>query len=295
MKNYTQNSEEMNWPWVESPFFTELLKNQDLTEEQKDLATKFNKDGYVIIDLGLTDDEIEQCKLDVNFLNNKDDANIQNPRYHYSQGKRIFEAWKECESLLELANHPKVYETLKMLYKREPYPFQTITFNYGSNQPLHSDTIHFDSMPQRWLSAVWVALEDMTENNGSLLYVPGSHKLPIFDFYDLKLKCAGFDDQFDSYAEYEEFIRKLVEVGNLKTEPLICKKGQALIWSANLIHGGDIIRDPNSTRYSQVTHYYYDDCDVYHSPMFSERWKGKFAHKDLVSKNIRDHKINKND
>ena len=136
-----------------------------------------------------------------------------------------------------------------------------------------------------------MALEDMTELNGSLIYVPGSHKLPIFDFYDLKLKCAGFDDQFESYTEYEEFIRKLVEVGDLKTEPLICKKGQALIWAANLIHGGDIIRDPNSTRYSQVTHYYYDDCDVYHSSMFSEKWKGKFAHKDLKNKNIRDHKI----
>ena len=34
MKNYTQNSEEMNWPWVESPFFSELLKNQNLTDEE---------------------------------------------------------------------------------------------------------------------------------------------------------------------------------------------------------------------------------------------------------------------
>ena len=45
MKNYTQNSEEMNWPWVESPFFSELLKNQDLTDEQKELATKYSTDG----------------------------------------------------------------------------------------------------------------------------------------------------------------------------------------------------------------------------------------------------------
>ena len=295
MRNFKQNYEEMNWPWVESPFFNELINHQNLTDKEKEIAMKLNKDGYVILDLGLTEDQLENFKKEIDVLNDKDTIITQDNGYHYSKGKRIFEGWKESEMLQSLSLNPIIIDTLKMLYKREPYPFQTITFNYGSNQPLHSDTIHFDSMPQRWLSAVWVALEDMTENNGSLLYVPGSHKLPIFDFYDLKLKCAGFDDQFDSYAEYEEFIRKLVEVGNLKTEPLICKKGQALIWSANLIHGGDIIRDPNSTRYSQVTHYYYDDCDVYHSPMFSERWKGKFAHKDLVSKNIRDHKINKND
>ena len=295
MKNYKQDSDAMNWPWFESPFFNELIKHQDLTEEQKELVYKLNRDGYIVLDLGLTDEQINNFKKEIDRLNDRDTVVTQADGYHYSIGKRIFEGWKESEMLQSLSLNPIVMDTLRLFYKREPYPFQTITFNYGSNQPLHSDTIHFDSMPQRWLSAVWVALEDMTENNGSLLYVPGSHKLPIFDFYDLKLKCAGFDDQFDSYAEYEEFIRKLVEVGNLKTEPLICKKGQALIWSANLIHGGDIIRDPNSTRYSQVTHYYYDDCDVYHSPMFSERWKGKFAHKDLVSKNIRDHKINKNE
>jgi ectoine hydroxylase-related dioxygenase (phytanoyl-CoA dioxygenase family) len=183
-----------------------------------------------------------------------------------------------------------VFDTLRMLYKREPYPFQTITFNYGSNQPLHSDLIHFDSVPHRWLSAIWVALEDMTDQNGSLIYVPGSHKLPIFDFYDLKIKVPEYGKQFDSYAEYEEFVRQLVEVNELEVKPLICKKGQALLWSANLIHGGDIIRDPNSTRYSQVTHYYYDDCDVYYSPMFSEAWKGKFSEKDISKKNIRDYK-----
>ena len=34
------------------------------------------------------------------------------------------------------------------------------------------------------------------------------------------------------------------------------KRGQALIWAANLLHGGDPIGDPQSTRYSQVTHHY---------------------------------------
>jgi ectoine hydroxylase-related dioxygenase (phytanoyl-CoA dioxygenase family) len=192
--------------------------------------------------------------------------------------------------LQSLSLNSNVLDTLKMLYKREPYPFQTITFNYGSNQPLHSDLIHFDSIPHRWLTAAWVALEDMTNENGSLIYVPGSHKLPIFDFYDLKIKVPEYGKQFDSYGEYEEFIRQLVEVNELEVKPLICKKGQALLWSSNLIHGGDIIRNPNSTRYSQVTHYYYDDCDVYYSPMFSEAWKGKFSEKDISKKNIRNHK-----
>jgi hypothetical protein len=293
MRNFKQNHEEMNWPWVESPFFNELIKHQELTDEQRELAIKLNKDGYVILDLGLTDEQIDAFKTEIDTLNDRDTVVTQADGYHYSKGKRIFEGWKDSEMLQSLSLNPVVMDALRLLYKKEPYPFQTITFNYGSNQPLHSDLIHFDSMPRRWLTAVWVALEDMTNYNGSLLYVPGSHKLPIFDFYDLKVKVPEYGKQFDSYAEYEEFIRQLVEVQELEVKPLICKKGQALVWSANLIHGGDIIRDPNSTRYSQVTHYYYDDCDVYYSPMFSESWKGDFKTKDLTGKNIREFKHTK--
>lgn len=290
MKNYKENSELMNWPWVESPFFNDLIKNSNLTNEEKEIAIKFNKDGYIVLDLGLTDEEIERLKTEIDELNSKDDTTTQAGGYHYSKGKRIFEGWKDSKLLQSLSLNDKVFNILRMLYRKEPYPFQTITFNYGSNQPLHSDLIHFDSLPHRWLTAVWVALEDMTENNGSLLYVPKSHKLPIFDFYDLKINVPEYGKQFDSYAEYEEFIRQLVSSNELEVLPLHCKKGQALIWSANLIHGGDIIRDPNSSRYSQVTHYYFEGCDVYYSPMFSESWKGKFSEKNIKEKNIKEYK-----
>ncbi len=290
MKNYKENSELMNWPWVESPFFNDLIKNSNLTNEEKEIAIKFNQDGYIVLDLGLTDEEIERLKTEIDELNSKDDITTQAGGYHYSKGKRIFEGWKDSKLLQSLSLNDKVFKILRMLYRKEPYPFQTITFNYGSNQPLHSDLIHFDSLPHRWLTAVWVALEDMTENNGSLLYVPKSHKLPIFDFYDLKINVPEYGKQFDSYAEYEEFIRQLVSSNELEVQPLHCKKGQALVWAANLIHGGDIIRDPNSSRYSQVTHYYFEGCDVYYSPMFSEAWKGKFSEKNIKEKNIKEYK-----
>jgi hypothetical protein len=293
MRNFKQNHEEMNWPWVESPFFNELIKHQSLDEKNTELAKKFNEDGYVILDLNLSDEQIESFRNEIDTMNGNDEIKTQEGGYHYSKGKRIFEGWKDSELLQSLSLNSIVLDTLRMLYKKEPYPFQTITFNYGSNQPLHSDLIHFDSLPHRWLTAVWVALEDMTEQNGSLVYVPKSHKLPIFDFYDLKVKVPEYGKQFDSYSEYEEFIRQLVEVNELEVKPLTCKKGQALVWAANLIHGGDIIRDPNSTRYSQVTHYYYDDCDTYYSPMFSEAWKGQYSHKDISKKNIREFKHKK--
>lgn len=286
MKNYKNEIEATNWPWCESPFFYELLKQQNLSTEDEQFVTDFHEKGYAIIDLNLSNDEINNIINEINELNSKDDTKVQETGYHYSKGKRIFEGWRESKILKNLSLNEIVLNKLRLLYSKQPVPFQTITFNYGSNQPLHSDVIHFHTMPHRWLAATWVALEDMDETNGTLVYVPGSHKLPIFDFYDLKIKAPEYGKQFDSYAEYENFIQQLVDTKQLKTEPLVCKAGQALIWAANLIHGGMEITDPSRSRYSQVTHYYFEGCDKYFSPMFSEAWMGKFAEKNLKEKNF---------
>ena len=47
------------------------------------------------------------------------------------------------------------------------------------------------------------------------------------------------------------------------------KKGQAIIWASNLLHGGEKILRPGASRHSQVTHYFFDDC-VYYSPRLSD-------------------------
>lgn len=286
MKSYKTDIDATNWPFCESPFFYELLDEQNLSDDDRKFVIDFHENGYGIIDLELGDSDILEIREEIDRLNAREDTKVQASGYHYSKGKRIFEGWRESKILKSLSLNENVLQKLNMLYHRTPIPFQTITFNYGSNQPLHSDTIHFHSMPHRWLSAVWVALEEMDENNGSLVYIPKSHKLAIFDFYDLKIKAPEYGKQFDSYAEYENFISQLVETKQLKTETLICKPGQALIWAANLIHGGSEIKDKTRSRYSQVTHYYFEGCDKYFSPMFSEAWMGKFSEKNLTEKNF---------
>ena len=50
------------------------------------------------------------------------------------------------------------------LYGREPFPFQTLNFPYGSRQHYHSDAVHFNSLPKGFMCGVWVALEDIHED-----------------------------------------------------------------------------------------------------------------------------------
>jgi len=289
--NYKTDFDGMDLPWVESPFFYDLLESGDFTNEEASLATHFHEEGYVVLDLGLDDDFIDNTIVEINNKIKSDDFKSQESGYHYSEHPRLFEAWKWSHNILSLAKNKKVIDVLNFLYKRNPLPFQTINFVGGAQQPLHSDTIHFSSVPQRWLGVAWIALEDVDEENGTLMYVPKSHKLPIFEFSNMKIEVPKYGEQFDAYSKYEKFVEKLVETKGLERKTFTAKKGQALIWSANLFHGSIPIKDSNRTRYSQATHYYFDGCSHYYSPMFSDTLRGELSMKNLDEKDIINYEI----
>jgi len=273
----------MNIPWVESPLFNKILDSSDMTEEMREIALKFNKDGYVIVDLGLDEQLIEKLKADIMEKDSKHQENF----YHYSDSPRVFEAWKHSEAVRTIANHPKIIEIIEFLYARRALPFQTINFIKGSNQPIHSDAIHFHTIPYNWVAASWVALEDMDEQNGTLIYCPGSHKLPILDFKSMNLEPTKYGEQAENYKKYEEYIEQIIESNKFEKKIFNAKKGQALIWAANLLHGGLEVIDQKRTRWSQATHYYFEGCEHYYTPMFSDPFNNKYSLKDIKSKNIR--------
>ncbi|WP_293076318.1 phytanoyl-CoA dioxygenase family protein [Okeania sp. SIO3B5] len=258
----------MNVPLVDSLFFEQIFSQLTLDKDTKKLVKQFAEQGYVIIDdLGIeniaeTTDKIVKDLTPIYGEKGKvESAWI----YH----DRIQDAWTFNQDVKKIATSPKIINLLKILYQREPIPFQTLNFKLGTQQSTHSDSIHFNSMPARFMCGVWVALEDIDANNGPLHYYPGSHKLPIFDLNDLGITGSYQNKPYDVYPIYEEFLQSLIEHNGLEKVELYVKKGQALIWAANLLHGGSPVLDKNRTRHSQVTHYYFSDC-MYYIPLLSD-------------------------
>ena len=252
----------INLPWVESPFFEELLKSKRLSEEQTRLVREYHDNGYVVIPgllpqslIDKTKDDAEKKAFDPGF-----------PLKTQRDETRVQDFWRASEATKELAGYPKVLEILELLYERPAIPFQTLSFRVGTQQKAHSDTIHFSSLPAKFMCGVWVALEDITDENGPVFYYPGSHRLAEYNYADIKktAETASYED----YKEYEDFIEKLVEVNKLEKKKFLAKKGDMLIWSSNIIHGGSPVTKAGSTRWSQVTHYFFEDC-YYYTPMLS--------------------------
>ena len=281
IKNFKTDKNALTLPWTESPFFYDLLESSNLTDEERQMAIKFHEKGYLIIDLELTDEFLGEVINDMYGAIKRDSVKLQAEFYTYSDSPRIFEEWRNSDNIKDLCLHPKLIKTLEFLYNKEAFPFSTINFIKGSNQPLHSDTIHFHTIPQLWMSGVWVALEDTTTENGTLNIVPGSHKWGVYDYQSLGLPHPDEyeDGEKNNYRIYEDLIRGLVEAHNVDVVPVPLKKGQALIWAANLLHGGMQIVDENSTRLTQAIHYFYKDCTKYYHPMFSNVYEGNYAKK----------------
>jgi hypothetical protein len=81
-------------------------------------------------------------------------------------------------ALCSVMRHPNVMRWVKLLLGREPAPFQTITCHKGSQQGVHSDSIHMTTYPLGYLAAAWVAFEDIHPDSGPLVFYPGSHRWP---------------------------------------------------------------------------------------------------------------------
>ena len=148
--------------------------------------------------------------------------------------------------------------------EREPKPLQTIAAHKGSQQGLHSDSIHMTTYPLGYLTAAWIAFEDIDPASGPLVYYPGSHRLPYVFSKDVGITEEDFKTKgYGPYRDrYEPYIRSLTE----KLEPhyFHAKKGDVLIWHANLIHGGAARRDMALSRKSVVCHFFVKSAFVYH-------------------------------
>lgn len=284
INKYFTDKNSLDIPWIESPFFYSILEHSNLTEDQKKLCSDFYENGYVVVDLNLKDDDISPILHDMYDALNDDSTVFHADHFTYTDAKRIFEGWKQSDHIANLTLHPKLIDTLNTLYGREPFPFSTINFIKGSNQPLHSDVVHFHTIPNLWMCGVWVALEDVDETNGSLKIVPGSHKWEVYEYNNLKLPHPDTIENGEAvtYKEYETFIESLVQNNGIDPYVVKLKKGQALIWAANMLHGGSNIEgvtDLNKTRLTQAIHYFFGGCEQYYHPMFSEKTKAKYATK----------------
>ena len=256
-----------DFPDKESRAWLDLQDSSQIAETKKEFLNFSNNiqesiklwstNGFLILNNFFDDVTILQ-------INNEIELLLNTGRIKFENGGKIMFANKKSELIKNITLNKRLCSILSFLLGKEVIPFQTINFIKGSEQRGHSDSIHMTTYPLGYLIAVWIALEDITDECGPLFYYPESHKLPFVLNNDFNTGETFLFLGKKNYGDYENVMEENVIKKGFKKKVFLARRGDAFIWHANLVHGGSPILNKNLTRKSMVIHYFAKDVIKYH-------------------------------
>jgi phytanoyl-CoA hydroxylase len=179
------------------------------------------------------------------------------------RGTRIVDAFAVMPEARRLFASRRLMAFLTAIFDEDPLLFQSLSFDQGSEQGLHQDTAYVVVDRPLELAACWIALEDVKPGAGELMYVPGSHRFDDFDFGGKK-HWSPVEDGNDRHQEWARWIYTEAQRRALPVQRFLARRGDVLVWHADLAHGGSPIVDPTLTRQSLVGHF----CPVARRPHY---------------------------
>ncbi|MEO5961666.1 MAG: phytanoyl-CoA dioxygenase family protein, partial [Opitutaceae bacterium] len=259
------------YPWLDRPDWPQALAGKaarrEISPADAKLGEKWARDGYIVLEGCIAPAALDRVWAEY-------EAAARNGVIHLEPALRADDPFPEryldphlkIPALCSIMRDPEILRCVRLFMEREPAPFQTIMSHKGSEQGAHSDTIHMTTYPLGYLTAAWIAFEDINPDCGPLVYYPGSHRLPYVFSKDVGIPAGEFGRSgYKLYHErYEPEILRLLEEHHLAPSYFHAKKGDVLIWHANLIHGGSPRRNLRLTRKAMVAHYFVHGAVTYH-------------------------------
>jgi ectoine hydroxylase-related dioxygenase (phytanoyl-CoA dioxygenase family) len=229
----------------------------NISDRARESLLSFDDQGFAIIDHYLSIQQADAVNAEIGRL-------LEQRKLKLNERNKIMFAIHASSLIWNTGNNENLKEVLSVLLGGKAILFQSINFLKGSEQATHSDSIHMTTFPLGGLLGVWIALEDITEENGPLHYYPGSHKLPYYLNSDYGNEGNAFFLGNKSYTDYENMIAERIKAQKMEKVKFFAKKGDLIIWHANLFHGGDPHLNKEKTRKSMVFHYFNEDAICYH-------------------------------
>lgn len=191
---------------------------------------------------------------------------------------RIVNLHSQSEIFRQLFTRNRSLSVIDHCFGKKATVYTSLTFQVGTQQPIHRDIPVFRTSPDARYFGMWVALEDVDDNNGPLMVIRKGHRTALVDPYALaqslcpNLKNMSNEDlQKEMWEPYQEKIHaKCLEQG-LSIDKIQVRKGDTVIWHALLPHGGSKILDAKRTRYSCVFHVVPGRTPVYQADVFFKK------------------------
>jgi phytanoyl-CoA hydroxylase len=252
--------------WIDEPNWLDVLARKrwsgEFSEELCGRIFRFVRDGYIIIPQAVPADLLDRLDGEIENLWSAPPAGLLIETYEpdnrlkhhppviaYRAGvTKLLDIYAFSATARAAIANPPAMEFLRAIFAARPKAMQSLSFWNGSQQAIHKDTayVRVDTGAMR-LAATWLALEDVEAGTGELEYYIGSHRAAEFMF-DGESRWMEYKPD-----EHPAFLRSLHEDAQRFGHPrgsFLGRKGDLLIWHADLAHGGAQITKPGRTRRS---------------------------------------------
>lgn len=191
--------------------------------------TTYKEKGWLVPDYRLSDELLADMRAEYQVLleNNKhltSDIMLAPHQTNGSQGVVGSEKW------LEFATHPDLMEIAGQLIGEDIVLWGTTIFGKpaqsGKETPWHQDGDYYPIRPLETLT-LWIPLDDVTEENGPMRFIPGSHKAHELVSHSW---VEGGNKTINLVTDSEHF-------NEANSEDLILEAGQVSFHDVYMIHG----------------------------------------------------------
>jgi phytanoyl-CoA hydroxylase len=231
--------------------------------------TLFDRDGCVVLPGFFTAKQVDRAALAARSLLSERSREAAagglrtERRTFWSQAEsvegpqlRSNELYLRSDDIRELALDGGLASVLEEMLGEPAVLFRSTYFPRGRARTIHIDSQDVALRRPQSLVGACVAFEDAHPDAGPVVYFPGSHKIPLYCFNDGTHHASP-----DEEADWFDYVDVQIRLRRLKERRFLAKKGDVLIWHANLVHGGSPIKDPSRTRSSLVCRYVSEaDC-----------------------------------
>ena len=201
-----------------------------------DQLEQFDREGYLFLPDVFTETESALLNREAQRVFAMDRKEVVREK-DGKTARTAFAAQHYNEGFRRLGRHPRLLKPVKQILDGDVYMHQykvnaKAAFN-GDVWQWHQDYGTWsrdDLMPEARAMNIALFLEDVTEFNGALMFIPRSHKGGVID--------AGHDVQTTSYPLWtidDETITRLVDEGGIVSPK--GRAGSVIMFHSNLVHG----------------------------------------------------------
>lgn len=220
-------------------------------EQNTSLATQYEKDGFLVVPDLLNTQECEALKAE----------GLKVLSEHAKPGSTVFVGAAVASTLFyRLASNPRI---IRILHQIMPdgimFMSDKLVFKSGVQPkatPWHCDCAYWRNTRPKL--SVWIALDNVTVENGAMRVLPGGHHQ---------------DWQHSSASQGEEFGNRIQDIDEESAITCKMKAGSALFFSDGLPHSST----PNSNgkdRYAIIS--------TYHAPAPDEDFDTRFPARHVI-------------